>query len=856
MRAIKLKTERMRGPMGIDAAQPLFTWVCEGGIRQTACEVAVYETDGKEKKEWWRSGKVQTSAMRLRLPAQAALKSRQSCLWQVRLWDENDVCGEWSEEAFFETAFLEQGEWKAKWINPETPVLEGENQPASCLKKNFTVEKTGKARLYITAHGLYVARLNGVRVGEDLFTPGTGEYEKRLQYQTYDVTELLHPGENTLEVTLGNGWYRGSNGMVGTHDVFGKDIALLCQLEVDKKPVRVSDETWLASQSGPVRANDMQQGEVYDAGKERITDWHPVRREDHPMDVLVCGNSVPVREHEVFEGKVIPVPNGEIVVDFGQNMAGYTQICVTAAKGQKITLTHGETLDENGNFTTANFQPGGRTERTLEQKLTYICKEGENSYKPDFAIFGFRYVKVETDLDPSRIRLTAHAVYSDMEQTGAFSCSDERVNQLVRNALWSQKSNFVDVPTDCPTRERAGYTGDAQVYIPTALYLMDAYPVFAKWLSELRLVQFADGTVPGIAPKQEEPEGFSAMMAGSAGWGDACVIVPYVLWKRYQDTKILEDNYEMMKGWVERCRRLAEKSRPENEENGNPWMNYVVDTGCHWGEWLEPDIPSEVALRNNLMKGAPEVATAYFFYSTKLLSEIAETLGKAQDAQTYGELAEKIKKAYNSFVLKDRPVVSDRQCEYVRPIALGLLDEEREKEAAADLNDLVIKNDYHLNTGFLSTPHLCRVLSDHGYVDTAYRLLLQDTCPGWLYAVKKGATTIWETWDGVREDGTVHDSMNHYSYGAIVGWLFDSVCGIRVQGEEITVAPTPGNASGAGLEEASAVYDSPLGRIESGWKHRDGKTQYRIVIPANTEATICLPGQKPQQVCAGTYIFT
>lgn len=872
MRAINLKTEHMKNPMGIDVINPVLSWVCEGGVRQSAYEVCVRaKKAGEEEGVLWESGKVRSNQMQIKLPVR--LESRMACVWRVRLWDEADVCGGWSREAVFETAFLEKSCWEAKWINPEHPTMigkDGEYQPASYLRREFelsendTKDEESVYRLYITAHGLYTAYINGKRVGDAQLTPGTSQYDRRLLYQTYDVKELLIPGKNVMEVMLGNGWYRGSNGITGSRNVFGTDLGLLCQLEKNGKAILISDRMWQASQEGPNRSNDMQQGEIYDAGMEQISVWHSAVESDSEEgtflgDILVCSNSVPIREQEEFEGTWIFVPNREDVLDFGQNMAGYTEFSLSAPAGSTVILTHGETLDENGNFTVANFQPGGRTPRNLDQKITYICKEGENHFKPSFSIFGFRYVKVEIEVPEGSdaaevkksLRVKAHALYSDMERSGWFTCSDEFVNRLVRNALWSQRSNFADVPTDCPTRERAGYTGDAQVYIPTALYLADCYPIFRKWLSELRMAQFEDGTIPGVAPIQEPVGGFSAMMAGSAGWGDACVIVPYMLWMRYRDLSIVEENYHMMTKWVERCRRLAEKNHQKNEGKDDPYLKYVIDTGCHWGEWLEPDIPSEVALRNNLMNGAPEVATAYFFYSTMLLSKMADALGKTEDAENYRKLAANIRKGYQRVVLGGKKVTSERQCEYVRPIAMGLLDEEMEKEAVEDLNALVIKNGYHLNTGFLSTPWLCGVLSDHGYEDTAYRLLLQDTCPSWLYAVKKGATTIWETWDGIREDGTVHDSFNHYSYGAVVGWLFGNVCGIRLEGEKLVIAPEPGKQ----LAYARAVYDSPAGRIESGWERKDGKEIFTITVPSNMRAEVHLPGKEIREVGAGTWKF-
>ena len=353
-----------------------------------------------------------------------------------------------------------------------------------------------------------------------MFAPGTGNYQEKLSYQTYDVTALLQDGENEIRVILGDGWYRSAAGVEGVRNLFGTDISLYLQLEVDKQTVCVSDETWQATQSGPIVESDMCQGEIYDARKEELTDWHEVKIEEFGTTNLVCSNSVPIEEFERFEGKIITTPNGERVIDFGQNIAGYVEFEVTAHAGQTIMLQHGETLDENGNFTIENYQPGERhVEGGIYQKVTYICKEGKNIYKPHFCIFGFRYAKLETDVELSGAKFTARAVYSEMEQTAEFECSDAGVNQLFKNSIWSQKGNFCDVPTDCPTRERAGWTGDAGVFVNTGLYLMDCYPVFRKWLGECRINQYPEGQIRNISPINNNESFFGKLLSGSAGWG-------------------------------------------------------------------------------------------------------------------------------------------------------------------------------------------------------------------------------------------------------------------------------------------------------------------------------------------------
>ena len=830
MKAVNLKTEHMRNPMGIDVRQPYVSWTCEGGVKQTAYEIFA-EADGAPV---WESGKVSTGQMHAVF--ETPLKSRQCVTWKVRLWDETGEAGEWSAPAAFEMGLLDAQDFKAKWINPELHCDPAAHKPASYLKTSFRAGKTAHGRLYITSHGVYEAYLNGKRVGDFVLAPGTSSYDKALAYQTYDVTELMKDGDNEVTVILGDGWYRSCSGVDGDRNLYGEDVALYFQLEADGQAVCISDEHWLASQDGPLRENDMQQGETYDATMEEVSNFHPVKVEDFGTAALVCSNSVPIVEMERFPGKVFTTPNGETVIDYGQNLAGYVEFHVHAHAGDRIVMTHGESLDENGNFTAENFQDRKRhKEGGTEQKVTYICKEGDNNYKARFTIWGFRYARVETNVDISDAVFTAIAVYSEMEPAGTFVCSDANVNQLVKNSIWSQKSNFCDVPTDCPTRERAAWTGDMGVFVETGIYLEDCYPVIRRWLGECRMNQYADGKIANIAPKNNKPGFFTEMLAGSVGWGDACLIVPYALYRRTGDIRILEENYEMMQKWYAFLEKRARQKplNPVKRFKKAAYRDYTIETGVDYGEWCEPDMESTMAMRMPQSK----VATAYFAYSGRLLAEIARVLGKEADAQSYGRTAEYARKAFREIATEDGKIRSDRQAEYVRAIALDLLNEDEKRQAAADLNQLVVEKDYHLNTGFLSTPSLCQVLANYGYVETAYRLLLQDTMPGWLYAVKKGATTIWENWDGINEKGEVKASLNHYSYGAICGWLFAGVCGITVEGQKIQIKPTPHRL----LSHACAVYQSPCGEIASGWKYMGDEIVFEIRIPSNTEAEVILP---------------
>ncbi len=745
--------------------------------------------------------------------------------------------------------------WVAKWINPEQTCDPKQHKPVSSLITDFTVSEIKPATLYITAHGLYEAWINGKRVGNFVLAPGCNNYEKHIAYQNYDVTDLLITGENKVEVLLGDGWYRSVSGVDGDRNLYGDDVALYFQLEMDGKPICISDESWWAANDGPILEDDMQQGEVVDARKS-YTNYHEVKVEDFGTDKLFETEAVPVVEREHFEGKLLTTPSGKQVFDFGQNLAGYVEFTVDARAGQKITLTHGETLDENGEFTQENFQDRKRhKEGGTRQQVIYTCKDGENHYKTKFSIFGFRYALFEGDVDPSKMKIESIAVYSDMKETASFTSSNGKLNKLFTNSVWSMKSNFCDVPTDCPTRERAAWTGDMGVFAHTGMYLMDSYSVIRKWLEECRLSQYPDGKVANIAPRNNNPSFFAGLLAGSVGWGDAVIIVPYELYKQTGETEILSENYDMMKAWYGYLENRA-KALPKNPIKilkRNPYRRFTIETGIDYGEWCEPDVESQSAMGQT----QSDVATAYLAYSGKLLTEIAGILGKEEDKKHFIEVANGAKKAYRFLVLDESGrIETDRQAKLIRAITFGLLEGEEVSQAASDLNNLVVKNNYHLNTGFLSTPALCSTLADHGYVETAYRVLLQETAPSWLYAVDKGATTIWESWNGIDESGKPSESLNHYSKGAIAGWMIDGICGIQVdvtKEHTITVVPKPSKQ----LTEAAATLDTKWGQVKSSYKIIEDEITYQITLPCEAQVTLAGVEDVDGKVLeAGTYTFS
>ncbi|MFS0724309.1 family 78 glycoside hydrolase catalytic domain [Paenibacillus sp. 1P07SE] len=802
---------------------------------------------------------------------------------------EEAVC---SEPAFFETGLLHVSDWDARWIEPEQEVDIEAYKPAPYIRKEFNVKPgLAAARACFTAKGLYRFYLNGAEGTDHLFTPGFTSYYKRHQYQVYDVTSFLHEGANALGIILGDGWWRGTTGGASLRNNFGYKVAFLGQLVLTyndgSREIIGSDGTFRTSH-GPLLKSDMKAGELFDArvdigswsqpGYDEAA-WEPVQIRDDGYDHLIATRSVPVRQQERFAAQVLHTPNGEIVLDFGQNIAGWVEMTVQGDAGTEVVLIHGEALDRDGNFTLQNLA-GHDTLEDFQEVHYRLAGNGVEFYRPQFAVFGFRYVLVRNYPGDLRAeQFTAVAVYSDLEETGDFTCSHPLINQLVSNARWSQKSNFLDVPTDCPTRERAGWTGDAQLYCRTASDFMNVYPFFEKWMADLAAEQFADGSVgstvptvighhslaewerfssvntdPMMALRRPRP-GTPSMLDGSAGWGDAAVIIPWTMYLCYGDKRILENQYASAKAWVDymaACARTANEDYKDapayhNYTDGELDADYIWDTKFHWGEWLEADtlFNDIVSAMTGSRDSLPYVATAYFAYSSRLLSDMAYVLGRTEEGTVYRTLHEKIKRVYNTyFIPEDGAILKDRQAPNVRALAFGLADEQRQQAIADRLAQLVEEQQDHLNTGFLSTPFLLQVLADHGYADLAFRLLEQETSPSWLFAVTKGATTIWESWRGISPDGELSGSLNHYAYGAVCDFLFAGIAGIRPVWEKpgykhFLVKPLVGGS----LTHASANYTTLYGSIQSSWKKAGQRVSYRFEIPANTTATVMLPGR-------------
>lgn len=859
---INLLTEGQKQPIGIDAANPQFSWqlVSDRGqaAAQAAYELEVDTLDAINKKfgKFWSTGKV-VSNQSLYIPYKGKwLNSGYSYFWKVRVWDTHGEPSPWSEMASWKMGLLSPADWKAKWIGPSSP--DAVNGPAPLLRTAFSLSKEiREATAYVTSHGFYEAQINGTKVGDAYLTPGWTSYNKRLQYQTYDVKSLLKQGDNAVGVTLGSGWYRSPLGPVNPRpDFYGKKVGLLMQIRIiytdGTEKLIISDENWKSS-TGALRFAEIYNGCVLDRRLEQKgwattsfndQDWQKVNVQSFDKNNLVATVNEPVRQHETFKPvKIITTPKGEKIIDFGQNMVGWVRITVKGQAGDSIKIAHAEVLDKPGNFYTENL-------RAAKAQNIYILNDEErHTFEPQFTWQGFRYIKVQGikgDLNPDDF--TAVALYSDMKFTGSFSCSNPLLNQLQHNIQWGQRGNFLDVPTDCPQRdERLGWTGDAQVFSRTASFNMNVHNFFRKWLKDVAADQYADGSIPYIIPDIFKTG--NNQVGGSSGWGDVTTIVPWTVYTAYGDKQVLEDQYESMKAWIN---FITKQTR------NNLWV-----TGNHFGDWLfysvNDDRDGVSAITNKYL-----IAQCFYARSTQILINSAKLLNKKSDEQFYVQLLQKIKQAFLSeYVTPNGLISSDTQTAYVLALEFDMLPQNLRQQAADRLVKNISQYGYHLTTGFLGTPYLCDVLSRFGHPDVAYKLLLQDTYPSWLYPIKAGATTIWERWDGIRTDGSFEEasmnSYNHYAYGAIGDWMYQNIAGIQAAEagyKKIIIKPIVGGR----LTWAEAGYDCPYGHISSKWKIEAGKLDMTVTIPANTTADIFVPDvegktYKKFSVASGEYHY-
>ncbi len=851
------RAEHHREALGIGERQPRLSWTVTAppDWRQSGYEIELSRDAG-------------TSVTRVMSPDQVLvpwpgdrLRSRERVRTRVRLAGPEGDFGSWSPPAGIEAGLLDPADWLAVPVGgswAEDP--DSDDRRPAIVRREFNVDQEPvSARLYATAHGLYEAEINGRRVGDDAMSPGWTVYPRRLRYYTYDVTSHLRAGQNAIGAWLGDGWYRGRLGwMGGFRNLFGSDLSFMAQLEIRFADGSIqsiaTDGEWTAALSPIVRTGNYD-GERYDARDEQpgwskpgfdASGWTPVAVRKRDPATLIAPSGPPVRcTEQVPVAKVLISPSGRQILDFGQNLVGRPRIRVRGERGSTVTMRTAEVLQDGEIYT--------RTLRDARSTDSYIIagRVEAEEWEPRFTFHGFRYVEVEGwpgDLDQAVAHgdVVARVYHTDLRRTGWFECSDELLNRLHQNIVWSMRGNFLDIPTDCPQRdERVGWTGDIQVFAPTASFLFDCAGMLTSWLADVAAEQLPDGTVPWYVPVIPAHEKWTPIRPGAA-WGDAAVLVPWTLRERFGDTGILAAQYDSARRWVDLIERLAGPDR-------------LWDQGYQLGDWLDPDAPPQDPAAGKTDKYL--VATAYFGWSARHVAAMAATLGRTDDARRYGELADQVRSAFaGRYATAGDRLTSDSTTGYALAISFGLAPDETVRQAYGDrLAELAEAAEFRISTGFVGTPLIADALTVTGHTDVAYRLLAERECPSWLYPVLHGATTIWERWDSLLPDGTVNPgtmtSFNHYALGSIGDWMHRVVAGLAPAApgyREILFRPRPG----AGLTSASARHESPYGPVSVEWAIRDGQLRVRAEVPHGTTAVLDLPGQEPRRLGPGEHHAT
>ena len=785
------------------------------------------------------------------------LGSRDRRVVRVRVRGTDGVQSPWSAPLPVEAALLQREDWVASWISPVTLVDPDRSAPAVHLRRSF--ELTGgdgqvvAARLYVTSVGVHTVELNGGPVGDHVLAPGWSAYRHRLRYDTHDVTDLLVDGLNAIGIVVADGWWRGHLGFDGRRCIYGDRLGALAQLEVEwadgrRHVVVATDEGWRAT-TGPITGSDLYDGETHDArldlGAWSTADhddagWEPVERFAPTVGRLCVPSSPPVRRIEELEVReVLTSPSGAVILDLGQNMVGRMRFTVEGPAGTEVTLRHAEVL-EHGELATEPLRGAKATDRYL------LRGGGPETWEPSFTFHGFRYVEVTGwpgELEPSAFR--GIVLHSDMARSGHFSCSEPLLDRFHENVVWGMRGNFLDVPTDCPQRdERLGWTGDIQVFAPTASFLYDVDGFLSDWLEDLRADQAADGTVPSVVP---DVPGLP-LPPGAAAWGDAATVVPTELHRRYGDVGVLAAQLDSMRAWVDHVAERAGSRR-------------IWDGDFQFGDWLDPTAPNDRPWQGRT--DASIVATAYFARSADLVARAATVLGLPEVADRYERLAAEVRDAFrHEFVTPAGRIMSDSTTAYALALAFDLVeDPELRRRLARNLVRLSRESFFTITTGFVGTPLVLPTLTEVGYLRDAYALMLQTERPSWLYAVTMGATTVWERWDSLLPDGTVNGSgmtsFNHYAFGCAAQWLHETVAGIVPAApgmRELTLAPRPGG----GLTHAEATLRTPYGRVACRWRVEGTTVEMEVEVPANSRAEVRRPGleDEPVAVGGGTHRWT
>lgn len=888
-----LTVERLFEPLGVWTPRPRFGWRLDDATTadQTAYELEV--RDALTGQLVAATGKVGSAQSHSVVIPGTELSSRTPYTWRVRVWGEGHEASEWSASTF-ETTLLDESEWgEAQWVEPaQEPVtaeevlsidaqqtgaavadLESRLHPSPLVRQRLVLDVVPqRARLYITAHGVYEVTVNGQQVTDEVLAPGYDEYQERLSYQTYDVTPHLRVGENVVGIRLADGWWAGRISFTGSSINYGDTLGVLWRLDGDRQVLATSDGT-ARSSFGEIRYSDIFIGEKVDArlavpGWDTAgfddSSWSEVRAGAGGKATLVPFIGEPVRRvGEIRDPQVLRTPAGELIVDLGQNIAGRVRLTARGEAGTTIVLEHTEALDRDG-----NFQQNIMGRNKDQTDVWVLAGDGEETFEPRFTYHGFRYARVNGypgDLAPEDV--VGIVISSDLSQTGRFRTSDARINRLHDNVVWSQRANFFSTPTDCPQRERAGWTGDIQVFARAAMNNARVDLFLERWLANVRAAQTDAGVIPMIVPNTPS-FAFSMGQLGdtSSGWGDAITIVPLALYERYGDPQVLAENYDAMRKWVDWTRAQAQQGVPEKYEElaaDDPVrkrQSLLWNTGFHFGDWLVPstitDEPTSMMVAAALTGAL--FGSAYHYHSVSNLAQVAQILGDHDTAHEHRELAARIKEAYIAeYVQDDGRLSVHMQGAYVISLAYGLIPDSLRAAAGKHLVELIHEADDHLDTGFLSVPHLLDVLVDLGERELAYALLFQDTAPSWLYEVKMGATTIWESWAGIDPDGQPRDlSLNHYAFGAVDDWMYRHFAGIRPAAPgyaEIEYRPD----LSAPLDTVSAAIGTPFGEAALQWTRTAAERfEILVTVPSNTRAVLNITGKDPVPLRPGQHTLT
>lgn len=894
--------EFFENPVGMSLENLRFSWQMPGGtqgMRQTAYQLVVaHSPKGLNENPLWDSGKVLSPDSAWVEAGIPAPRSRERLYWKVRVWDEAGRASEWSEPAFFEAGLLDNSDWSAKWVSNTAPqefetvkLRDGRDKevpkafPPTYLRREIELDDdVESARLYVAARGIYQFYINGRKVGDDFWSPGWTDYNKRIQTTAYDVSKMLYSGGNALAAVVADGWYAGSLAWANNRAVYGKKPELAAQLEIVYKDGRraafSTDGSWKWA-FGPITYSDIYHGEDYDARRE-LGDWAEAGFDDSAFKPVAAGEigKFPLLEprrspvisaaQELSPVSVRTLRPGTFVFDLGQNVVGWAGIKIPANPGRKITVRFAEMLEKDGSLYTKNYRSARSTD-------TYVCKGyGVEEWSPLFTYHGFRYVELSgfpENAKPSPDWVKGVVLHNAMPQIGTFVCSVPKVNALQSCIQWGQRGNFFSTPTDCPQRdERLGWTGDAQVFVPTAAFNMDVCSFFSKWARDVRDAQVAEGPKAG-AIAHVAPDILDKDASGCPAWGAAAIVCPWEIYLQYGDKKILEENYPAMQKFV---KYLESRSK-----------DYIC-WAWSFGDWLSQDRLDSGWKPRKIQKSsdpkAPEtfrpsgevaerksehplggftrkdlVSTAYFAHNAELLSKVAEALGKNGDAKKYADLAGKVKRAFvKKFVYEDGTVDNETQTAYLLALGFDLLPEGIRQKSFGKFVEVLENSGVYLRTGFLGTPLLTEVLTRYGRPDLAYRLLLNEDFPSWLYPIAQGATTMWERWNSYSHKAGFGDagmnSFNHYAYGAIGQWLYKSVAGIwrdeSAPGyKNIIFNPKPGG----GFTFASATHETPYGFAASSWKLSDGVMEWQITIPPNSTGTVVFPTTRAESIRVNGY---